>query len=99
MNKLSKILSLLFLITPLFYSLFSTSVFASSITLSDSVGEYPIGLLMDIYEDVEGNLTIDDISSKRYDNQFTPSKSSRPGFGFTKSVYWVRFRVIDERGG
>ncbi len=78
-------------------SFFSLSVSAASpIRLTSDVGDYAIGLSIDVLEDIDGELTIDDVSSKAYDSEFIASDKIRPGYGFTNSAYWVRFNVLDE---
>ncbi len=46
-------------------------------------------------EDPEGALTIDDVSSPEYAARFEPESRKTPIFGFTDSVYWVRFQVVN----
>jgi PAS domain S-box-containing protein len=64
--------------------------------LTDEQGEYPLGLYLEILEDPSGELTIEDISSPAFDSQFSPSQSAVPNFGYTDSVYWVRFRLDNQ---
>jgi len=52
-----------------------------------------IGPLCHTLEDPAGDITIDDIVSGKYDNDFKLSPGDIPNFGFTKSVYWVRFKL------
>ena len=66
------------------------------IILTDGRGEYPLGLHLEILEDTEGRWTIEDVTSPEIARQFVPSRSGVPNFGFTTSVYWVRFRVKNE---
>ena len=46
----------------------------SPLRLGDERGEYPLGLEMEILEDVEGSLTIDDVSSPPLSESFVPSR-------------------------
>ena len=66
------------------------------VTLTDEQGEYPLGLHLEILEDPGGALTIDDVSSPAYEAQFAPSQVEAPTYGFTDSVYWVRFRLDNQ---
>jgi PAS domain-containing protein len=58
---------------------------------------YPIGLNLDILEDINGKLTIDNVSSDKFSNKFIPSQNEKPGFGFTDSIYWIRFTINAEK--
>ncbi|RLU00718.1 sensor histidine kinase [Ketobacter sp.] len=60
------------------------------ITLHDHSPPLNIGKQIDTLEDPAGNLTLEDVMVS---DRFQPSQASRPSFGFTKSVYWVRFRL------
>ncbi len=66
------------------------------IVLSDKTGEYSIGTYLEILEDKTGKLTFEEISSDKYKDSFVRSKVKTPSFGFSKSVYWVRFNVKNE---
>jgi signal transduction histidine kinase len=64
--------------------------------LTDDQAEYPIGLHMEILEDKEKQWTIEDVTTPHIAAQFLPSSEEAPGFGFTDSAYWIRFRVRNE---
>ncbi|MBK8396689.1 MAG: hypothetical protein IPL26_15825 [Leptospiraceae bacterium] len=83
-----KVLFLLFLF-------FSSKVILpiEPVILPEEVGEYPLGLYLEILEDKEGKLTIDDIQKPELENLWMKSKSDVPSFGFSKSIYWVRFQL------
>jgi signal transduction histidine kinase len=66
------------------------------VTLTDAQDNYPLGLHMQILEDSGGKLTIDDVSSPAFDARFIPSRVAAPGFGYTESAYWIRFRLRNE---
>jgi PAS domain S-box-containing protein len=68
----------------------------NTVILTDEQGEYPLGLYLEILEDPSGQLTIEQVTSSDYDDQFVPSQEKVPNFGYTNSVYWVRFRLKDE---
>ncbi len=61
--------------------------------LTDGQGKYPLGQQLEILEDPGGKLTIQDVSSPAYDAQFIPSQAQVPNYGYTNSVYWVRFHL------
>lgn len=69
---------------------------AEPVILTDSQGEYPLGLHLEILEDPTGRLTIAQVSSAEYAASFKPSHVDMPNFGLTNSAYWVRFRLRNE---
>jgi PAS domain S-box-containing protein len=52
-----------------------------------------IGRSIEILADKEGTLKIEDVIQKKYDRRFIRSNADVPNFGFTKTVYWGRFKV------
>ncbi|MDH5717324.1 MAG: histidine kinase [Spirochaetia bacterium] len=72
----------------------SNSIFAiSPVQLSDDIKKYELGLDLEYFEDKSGNLTIDDISSAKYINQFQKSGEKTPSFGYTGSAIWFHFKI------
>ena len=53
-------------------------------------------LNLELLEDVEGQWTIDHVQAPPLSQQFRPSPTNTPVFGFRDSVYWVRFTLRDE---
>jgi two-component system, sensor histidine kinase LadS len=66
------------------------------VILHDDQLRYGLGQHMEILEDPGGTLTIQDVSAPGYSDQFVPSHTESPTFGYTSSVYWVRFRLDNE---
>jgi signal transduction histidine kinase/PAS domain-containing protein len=66
------------------------------VVLTDTQGEYPLGLHLEILEDPSRELTIDDVSSPELDAKFITSQAQVPNYGFTNSAYWVRFRLDNQ---
>ena len=62
--------------------------------LNDDLGEYPLGAHIACLEDPAGTLTIHDVASPEYETLFKPDPRPVPNFGYTDSVYWVRFQVV-----
>ena len=60
------------------------------ITLHDHSPPLSIGKQIEILEDPSGQLTFDEVKSAQ---GFEASQASRPSYGFSSSVYWVRFRL------
>ena len=63
------------------------------VILTDQQDKYPLGLHLEILEDSTGQLTIEEMSSTAYDDQFAPSRTDIPNFGYTSGAAWVRFQV------
>ncbi|MFO8048734.1 MAG: 7TM-DISM domain-containing protein, partial [Desulfosudaceae bacterium] len=70
----------------------------SAVTLTDSRSEYDLTRHMAYLEDPSGELTIDEVASPAHADRFTDSRFRTPSFGFTDSVYWVRFKAINRAG-
>ena len=67
-----------------------------TLILSDKQSRYPLGMYLEILEDPAGDLSINDVTSTEYETRFIPCQEKVPNFGFTKSAYWIRFRVKNE---
>ena len=73
----------------------------SSVVLSEDVGIVALGPYLDILEDPDGEWGIEDVISPDLSSRFFRNTVDVPNFGFTKSAYWVRFRLQNsnaERG-
>ena len=66
------------------------------LVLTDEQGRYPLGYHLELLEDRQGELTIEQVSSPKYADRFAPSQVETPNFGYTGSVYWVRFEVSNQ---
>jgi len=66
------------------------------VILTNDQDHYPLGPHLEILEDEEGTWTIEDVTSPKIDAQFIPNQEDAPGFGFTDSAFWVRFKIINE---
>lgn len=65
----------------------------SYILLEDDREEYTPGFYLYIFEDDSAALTIGDIVSGGYDNEFIRSDRAAPNYGFIDPVVWVRFTL------
>ncbi len=65
------------------------------VVLTDETEYYPLGLNLEILEDSTGTLTVENVSSPEYNDQFIQSQKAIPHFGMTNSVYWLRFQVLN----
>ena len=57
----------------------------------------PFGEAVDVLEDPQGKLTIEDVSAGAAASRFAPTGTARPSYGFTSSIYWFRFKVINPK--
>lgn len=76
-----------------YYILFPVKIFARSvIDVGGDVDMFSITRNLDVLEDKEGNIDIKDLLSNEPVANFT-SYDRVPSFGYTDSVYWVRFTL------
>jgi two-component system, cell cycle sensor histidine kinase and response regulator CckA len=68
----------------------------NSISLTDNTDEFDLNPYIEILEDSSGNLNINDIISLQYISKFKVNHQKVPNFGYTESVYWVKFQVNSE---
>ncbi len=66
---------------------------APPLDLKKEVSKYPLGFHLDILEDKNGVWTLDDVRSSGIEKKWIPSQKPVPNFGYTSSVYWIRFRI------
>ncbi len=68
----------------------------ASVVLTNSQDKYPLGLHLELLEDPTGQLTIEDVASPAYNDQFTPSQVDIPDFGYFSGAVWARFRARNQ---
>jgi len=66
------------------------------VLLEASIGKYNLGLNADVLEDINGELTIEQVSNSRYDDQWAASQKIVPNFTFSDSAYWLRVTFTSE---
>ncbi|MFO7446009.1 MAG: 7TM diverse intracellular signaling domain-containing protein [Ignavibacteriaceae bacterium] len=57
--------------------------------------EYRLGRYISILEDKDNKLNINDAASPEMEDKFVYSNKESLNFGFSKSVFWIRFEVAD----
>jgi two-component system, sensor histidine kinase LadS len=67
-----------------------------AVVVNDNTRSVKLGKYLYILEDKEKKLKIEDITDKKYSEQFQKSVHDVPYFGFTDSAYWVRLSVRSE---
>ncbi len=68
---------------------------AAVLSISDFDDKIFLGNRCETLEDKSGSYNVYSIISGDYDNNFKQVKSAIPNYGFTKSVYWVRFNLVN----
>ncbi len=71
---------------------------AATIRVDDSLEKLPIGSSVDFLVDETGDLTVRDVASPLMRDLWVKSREINPAFGFTRSVYWVKFSVVNDTG-
>jgi PAS domain S-box-containing protein len=66
---------------------------APPLPLQPGTTSYSLGRHLSFLEDLEGNLTLDQVRGEPFTDKFVASQQQNPTFGFTSSVYWVRFSL------
>lgn len=59
--------------------------------------EISLSPYVDVFEDMDGSLTIQDMMSARYASQFAPAAMTELFFGYSSSAYWIKFTVENQR--
>lgn len=59
--------------------------------------ELSLSPYVDVLEDKDGSLTIKDVMSERYAFQFAPAAMTELFFGYSTSVYWIKFTAENQR--
>ena len=57
-----------------------------------------LGSYCDVLEDPKGDLTLPKCDDPDVSKKFTPSRTSTPGFGYSKSTFWMRWSVENSTG-
>ncbi len=84
----SKIFSLL-----LFSLVSYTFSFTPAINLSSKQTEYSLADYLEYYKDPARKLSINDIITPAYSDNFKPLRSNYLNFGYTEDAIWVKFKI------
>jgi signal transduction histidine kinase len=68
---------------------------AQEVVLDGSVLRVPLGLQIDILDDPSATLSHDQVSAPDVATRFVPSTKAIPGFGFSTSAIWMRWRITN----
>lgn len=85
-------------ILPLFIILllFSAVAVASPLRLDSSTSQVALALYSDVLEDESGHLTIEQVSSAKYEEKWLRNQKDMPNFAFSTSAYWLRVNVASD---
>ena len=64
--------------------------------LNDQQDVYNLPQFLDILEDKTQSLTVYDVSSPEWSDQFVPNTQKNPNFGFSPSAFWARMKIMNE---
>jgi serine phosphatase RsbU (regulator of sigma subunit) len=66
-----------------------------AVNLNSTTGKYYLGHYLEILEDPRGLMTFDNVSSRENAKSFVQSRKKIPNFGFSDSVFWVKFTLYN----
>ncbi|SDH44962.1 ATP-binding protein [Alteribacillus bidgolensis] len=66
---------------------------AAAVDLKQSEQKYDLHSSLELLQDKEGIWSVEEVSSEAFSASFTKNKGSIPSFGYTSSVYWIRFQL------
>lgn len=75
----------------------SLSMAAPLVEIDRDSLELSLSPYVDVLEDKDGSLTIKDVMSERYAFQFAPAAMTELFFGYSTSVYWIKFTAENQR--
>ncbi|MCU0848095.1 MAG: ATP-binding protein [Spirochaetes bacterium] len=78
----------------LLFLCFTCTASANQITISEPFKRIEIGSDIEYLEDRIGSLSAEEVALFPHESFFT-STSSALGFGYTQSVYWLRFHIVN----
>lgn len=88
---------LLLMISCLLWLLCSGASAAPLVEITTDTVQLELPQYIDVLEDTDGSLTLGDVTSQRYAFQFAPASTNALFFGYTNSVYWMRFTIENQR--
>jgi len=68
------------------------------VIIGDDISRLPVGTHLEILEDKEKKWTINDVTKDYVSEKFIKSNKKSPGYGFSDSAYWVRFKLQKDSG-
>ncbi|MBN2159378.1 MAG: SpoIIE family protein phosphatase [Spirochaetes bacterium] len=90
---LKRILPIVVLVT-----FIASTAIAGTVAIDKNTQKKPIGLSIEYLEDKSASLGIGDVTGRARDAGWKKSEKETPNFGFTTSVYWVRFTLVNKSG-
>lgn len=74
----------------------STTDAVQEIIIHEGIEKIAIGEYLQIYEDASRELEFNDILSSQVDPLFKNSNVDIPNYGYSKSIFWVRFKISND---
>ena len=93
MNRAGKVSSLLACLFSLIVA--PPLLDAASLDINEAFKARRLCTAAEYLEDRDGSLTIGDVSGGTAEGEWKKSEKSALGFGFTQSVYWIRFNIAN----
>ena len=69
-------------------------IILDSLFVSTSLDDY-----LEYFEDKDGKLSIDEVASTEFRNKFKHLSERSPSFGYSRSVYWLKFKLKNVGSG
>ncbi len=92
-SMLKRIRIKILILVIIFLNVFVQKVLPETLVLRDTDKDVNLYGYMLVLEDKTGKITINDLISGKYETNFFPISKPVESFGFTNSVYWVKFRI------
>jgi|GEM_PF-618612 len=87
--------NLLFVSIIIVLFIMNNQLHGAPVVLNKIMKDYSLGQQLEVLEDKKGEWKIKDIISPEISKSFKPSLVETPNFGYTKSIYWVKFSLIN----
>lgn len=71
-------------------------VASATVFIQHDQESYELHEKMRIFEDTEGTLSIDEVSSLEFSDKFQTHNGGVPSYGYRTSVFWVRFEIENQ---
>jgi len=95
-NAMSKLTTLLLVFITLYLNSSTTYATTQPLLLIDPAATQLASPYVYVLEDSDHSLSLKQIVSPTYDQQFVPNTQKTPNFGRTTSVYWLRFTLKNQ---
>ena len=84
---------LIFILTFITPFIYAPSLSSKPVTVDENLTKKNVTIHSRYFEDKTQKLSINEISSKKFEKRWIPIKTKRKAFGYSPSVFWVRFTL------